>query len=424
MRYMHTSWQLTDLTVKLHSMSEPLGTYRYTAARVSRASGHIHLATRKRGPKWYLRYRLPGGRQVVKCLGPAWTEKGRPPAGYFTKRTAQAALREILVDAERGLLPDGRHTGITFQHAADDWLAWAEHERKLRPSTLTDYRTAARVLCAEFGAVPVEELTPHMVDGYRRGLVADGRLSPRSINKRLVRGFSICARAQRRHGLATNPFALVERQREERGGDLRILSPVEIESLARAATCESDSVLYLTAAYSGLRQGELLALRWADIDFSSPCIFVRRALSEKTVVLPKSGRVRSVPMMDRLVVVLDALSRRAQFTEPDDLVFPSALGDHQSRFAVYERFQNALATAGLAAMRFHDLRHCFASLALRRLPLTSVQRFLGHADIQTTARYLHYLPQADEAAQLTVALSRDNAPRPADPPPLRAGTNV
>jgi integrase len=268
---------------------------------------------------------------------------------------------------------------------------------------MRDYRTAAKVLCAEFGTLPLEEITPRMIDQFRQRLVSEGRLSARSINKYLIRAFSIFARAQRTHELATNPVATVERQREERSGELRILTPEEIEALARAAVTPLDGALYLTAAYSGLRQGELLELRWKDVDFSSPCLHVRRSLSERHVVLPKSGKVRSVPMSDRLIAVLDQLSRTTAYSDPEDLVFPSLVGDHQNRFSLYDRYQEALRQAGLAPVRFHDLRHVFASLALRRLPLTSVQRFLGHADVQTTSKYLHYLPQADEAALLTQA---------------------
>jgi hypothetical protein len=71
-----------------------------------------------RGPVWYAKYRLPDGRQVQKKLGPAWTERGRPPAGYFTKRTAEARLREILDQVRRGTLAGQAQTGVTFADAA------------------------------------------------------------------------------------------------------------------------------------------------------------------------------------------------------------------------------------------------------------------------------------------------------------------
>src|SRR4051794_1998116 len=73
-----------------------------TPARVP--SGHVFRVVRKRGPQWYAKYRLPDGRQVQRRIGPAWTDRGRPPAGYFTKRTAEAWLVELLHEARRGTL--------------------------------------------------------------------------------------------------------------------------------------------------------------------------------------------------------------------------------------------------------------------------------------------------------------------------------
>jgi hypothetical protein len=72
-------------------------------------SVHVFRVERRRGPCWYAKYRLPNGRQVQKKLGPAWTDRGRPAAGYFTKRTAEAWLRTTLEEARRGTLSrDGR----------------------------------------------------------------------------------------------------------------------------------------------------------------------------------------------------------------------------------------------------------------------------------------------------------------------------
>jgi integrase len=68
-------------------------------------TGHVFRADRARRAVWYAKYRLPDGRQVQRKIGPAWTERGRPPAGYFTKRTAEAWLRDVLDQARRGTLP-------------------------------------------------------------------------------------------------------------------------------------------------------------------------------------------------------------------------------------------------------------------------------------------------------------------------------
>jgi integrase len=108
--------------------------------KTRRATGHTYLVKRKRGDQWYVKYRLPNGRQVQKRLGPAHVGRGRPPEGYFTKRTAQETLEAILTDARRGTLAGMTTTGATFADAAAEWLRYVEHDRKRRPSTVRDYR--------------------------------------------------------------------------------------------------------------------------------------------------------------------------------------------------------------------------------------------------------------------------------------------
>jgi hypothetical protein len=106
------------------------------AAEFRPPTGHVFRVERSRGPCWYAKYRLPDGRQVQKKLGPAWTERGRPPAGYYTKRLAEDWLREVLAQARRGTLPGMVRTGATFADAAAEYLRYIEHDRGRKPSTV------------------------------------------------------------------------------------------------------------------------------------------------------------------------------------------------------------------------------------------------------------------------------------------------
>lgn len=88
-----------------------------------RVTGHVSVKQRKRGPVFYLKYRLADGRQVQKMLGPKWTGRGRPPAGYYTDITAQEALQELLTDARRGTLAGAAPSaGKTVADATAEWL--------------------------------------------------------------------------------------------------------------------------------------------------------------------------------------------------------------------------------------------------------------------------------------------------------------
>jgi integrase len=168
-------------------------------------TGHVFRVDRARGPSWYAKYRLPDGRQVQKKLGPAWTERGRPPAGYYTKRTAEAWLREVLDEARRGTLPGMLRTGATFADAAAEWLRFIEEDRERKPSTLRDYRSALNAhLLPAFGTEPIEAITAEAIEAWRRSLTG---LSNRSKNKLLIQLHGIFRRAQMVWGLPVSPLA-------------------------------------------------------------------------------------------------------------------------------------------------------------------------------------------------------------------------
>ena len=127
-------------------------------APIQPPTGHVFRAERKRGASWYAKYRLPDGRQVQSKIGPAWMQRGRPPAGYYTKRLAEDWLREVLDQARRGTLPGMVRTGATFADAAAEFLRYAEHDRALKPSTLRGYRSIVDAyLLPAFGSRRLEE---------------------------------------------------------------------------------------------------------------------------------------------------------------------------------------------------------------------------------------------------------------------------
>jgi len=111
---------------------------------VREVSGHVFLRRGKRGARWYMKYRLPNGRQVQRTIGPAWTSKReKPPPGHFTTTGAQAVLDETLARVRRGELGGVVRTGATFAEAADEWLRYVERDRERKASTITDYRHTA-----------------------------------------------------------------------------------------------------------------------------------------------------------------------------------------------------------------------------------------------------------------------------------------
>jgi integrase len=261
----------------------------------------VFRVERKRGPHWYAKYRLPDGRQVQRRLGPAWTERGRPPSGYFTKRTAEDWLRSTLEQARRGELPGMVRTGATVAGAAAEYLRYVEEDRGRKASTVEDYRSIIRVhLLPAFGETRLEDITPADVEAFAAALVRrehrDRRITPRTRIKVLNVLHGLFARAKKVWGLSANPAVDVERPPQRLSGDIDVFSAEEVWCLVRAAGDERAGAIYLTAL-TGLRIGELRALRWRDVDFPRSVIRVRSSYAAGTVSVPKSGKVRSGPMV-------------------------------------------------------------------------------------------------------------------------------
>jgi integrase len=395
-------------------------------------SGHVFRVERTRGPAWYAKYRLPDGRQVQRRLGPAWSGRGRPPAGYFTKRLAEDWLRDVFDQARRGTLPGMVRTGATFGDAAAEFLRYVEHDRALKPSTLRGYRSIIDAyLLPAFGEQRVEDVTTADVERWRSQLVGVGgagrkrgrpgtapdagrsegpshRLSNNSKNRILVLLHGVFVRACKAYGLPLNPVAGVERHPVQLAGDIEVFSPEEAWALVRAAASEQDGAIYLTAAFTGLRRGELVALRWRDVDFAGSVVRVRASYAGGALTTPKSGKVRSVPLAPEVAAVLAKLSQREWFTGDDDLVFPGELGSYLDASALRRRYKDALKRAGLRPLRFHDLRHTFGTRMIAKADIRRVQEWMGHADIQTTMRYLHYAPRAEDAQLVAEAFRVDD----------------
>ena len=373
------------------------------------ATGFVRVLERASGPVFYAQIRTVDGRRLQRRLGPVWSKRSRPPQGYLTRAQAELRLAEMLAGRDPGVEvepPPGAE--VTFAQASQEWMRYVTVDRKRRPSTVRDYRREIdKRLVPEFGAdTPLSAITTAEVEAFRERMVAEGRLSARTINKRLQQLHSIFKRAGRVWDLRGNPVTNAERQPQRRSGDFTALEPHEVELLAQHAVTDQDAALFTVAAFSGLRLGELRGLRWADVDWMRRVVFVRRSYTVDADGPTKSGKVRSVPLVDQAARALDELSRRERWTADEDRVFVNHLGEHIEDSALRRRFYRALDSAGLKRIRFHDLRHTFGTIAVQAFPLTDVKAFMGHADIQTTMIYVHHVPQHDAADRLSRLLDR------------------
>jgi integrase len=217
---------------------------------------------------------------------------------------------------------------------------------------------------------------------------------------------------------AGNPCKLVDPPEVQPSSDIRFLTQREFAAVIERGVPDDawgriERPLYLMATMTGLRQGELLALRWLDLDGDARKVRVRRAWVRDEFKTPKSRRgARGVPLADELLAALDHLAKRSAFVADDDLVFAHPeTGKPLDRSKVRKRFQAACRRADVRVVRFHDLRHTFGTrlAASGEVSLRTLQEWMGHRDAKTTLIYADYQPGEREAEIVARAFRSDAA---------------
>jgi integrase len=279
--------------------------------------------------------------------------------------------------------------------------------QRVRPATFIAYEHCVRLyVVPALGSVPLVQLTPTAVERMTAGIVARG-LSPSTARSARTALRMILRDAERDGLVARNAAALARPPRVERH-ELRVLTADETRRLLDGTADDELGPLYAVAAMTGMRQGEVLGLRWQDVELGgpAPALTVRRALAldgtgGRSLAEPKTARSRRT--LDLAPATVSALRRqKARQTEAtlaagdawqdrDGLVFTDAVGRAHRPANVSHAFSDALARLGLPHVRFHDLRHGTASLLLAQgVPLKVVSETLGHSGIAITAdTYAH-----------------------------------
>jgi len=364
---------------------------------------------------WYGRWRV-GDRYVKRKLG-AIREPGTRDG--LTRKQAEMALRRQMTEV-RVVVPEER---MSVQEAGDRYLHHVEHVKHRKPSTLQDYRIILnKHLVPHFGTKPVERIGTREVASYitaKSRPKEQGGLSRKTLVNHLNFAHGLFSFAHRRGWCTSNPVAATDRPEiEQADPDIRFLGLAELEALLAAALkrasdtpegeqepdarSHTDHVLYLTAAMTGMRLGELVALRWRDVDWSASVIRVRRNYTRGHLGTPKSRRSsRALPMADRLGGELDHHYKRSLYQGDDELVFchPQTGGPYDAS-QVRLRFYEAMNFAGMGhrcgqkgGITFHSLRHTFGTrMAAAGVPMRTLQEWMGHRNLATTEIYADYAP--------------------------------
>lgn len=344
---------------------------------------------RKRRERWVLDYYDQRGIRRWKTM-----KEGT------TKKKARQKLAEIEKQIEHGTYRPDRQMP-TFANVGQDWL---EHKKaNIRESTWDMYARILRLHFEEINQIKIDRITIATVEKFATKRQTAG-MNLSTLRKLLVTFNQVMAFAVRRRYIDYNPVRDAERPRRQ-GNDepegFAILSPDEISRFLDAEKDPEYKMLFMLAAMSGARQGELLGLKWSEVDWENNQIRIRRTFNSGKWYSPKSQA--SKRDIDLGPMVMKELKKWRLGCPPSDLdlVFPSDDGQLIERtYLLKEKFYPALTAAEVKHVRFHDLRHTFASLLLSNGEnVKYVQKQMGHASPTVTLNiYAHLMEEVNQAA--------------------------
>jgi integrase len=331
------------------------------------------MTARRIKGKWFvdLWFRHPTGeRERIRRFSPVQTKRG---ADEYERQLRM----EMLSPTEK------RKEAPSLSEFATEFLEnYAESNN--RPSEIRMKRSIYRIhLEPALGRNRLDEIGPREIEAYKKAKLKNGR-SPKSINNDLTILRKTLAVACEWGLIDHVPiFKWMKVPKPE----FDFLDFKEADRLVKAAEGEWAAMIFV-AIRTGLRQGELLALRWDDVDLVSGRLMVRRSDWRGHVGPPKNGRNREVPLSPETV---DVLKHHRHLR--GDLVFCFETGRAFTENELRRPLYGACRRAGLRRIGWHVLRHTFAShLAMRGVALKAVQELLGHSTIEMTMRYSHLSP--------------------------------
>lgn len=291
---------------------------------------------------------------------------------------------------------------ITFSELAEKWAE--VHVTKVRPATWNGYATQLRRhILPCFADENLQNITNESVEHFMSHLMIGG-LAPQTVTKCLRLLKLIIKQGVIWGYLYRSPCEYTKPPKTQSTREIRFLKPRELHLLINAAQPEHRALITV-ACLTGMRRGEILAISWEDVDLSKNRLFVRRAVSAGVISEPKSRyskRFIDIPaslseiLKEHMVNQAKELAQNSQ-----NLVFPNKNGKLMEHSSLFRHiFLPTLGRAGLPRVRFHDLRHSFASMLIDRGEnIKYVQRVLGHSGVQITLDvYGHLMPDVGKEA--------------------------
>jgi integrase len=326
-----------------------------------------------------------------------------------TREEVSQKLTRAMADRDGGIVYDAGK--LTLGDYLNGWLTDSVKDT-VRQRTYERYAQLVRVhIVPALGGVKLKNLTPAHVRGLCRSKLDEG-LAPRTVQY-VHRTLSKALKQAVNDGLIPRNAAASVKPPQPRREEIRPLDRDQARAFLATVYGDRLEALYVVAVTAGLRQGELLGLRWEDVDLEAGTLHVRRTLSEarsgRIFEAPKNGKGRSIRLTRRARETLRSYRKRqleeklrmGSLWQENGLVFPSQTGTPLGARNLVRSYKLRLERAGLSQdFRFHDLRHTCATLLLKQgVHVKFVQELLGHSDVSLTLNvYSHVLPDMGDAA--------------------------
>ncbi|MBA2693071.1 MAG: site-specific integrase [Rubrobacter sp.] len=375
-----------------------------------RGNGEGSVTKRKDG-RWMARYTV-------------YTAKGQQRKSVYgkTRKDASDKLAKVLSDCAEGIVYEDDN--MTMDEYLDRWLKGSVRGSVRKSTYDRDAYLVSNHIRPTLGRIKLKKLSPAHVQGFYREKL-DAGLSPSTVHKIHAILHKALAQAVKWHMVPRNVTEATDPPKPT-PKEMRPLSTEEVHRLLEAARGDKLEALYVLAVTTGMRQGELLALKWQDIDLENTTLSVRRTLTRDggrfTIGEPKTKKSRrSIRLTTQAAQTLkEHLSRQLRDIEmlgdryeDRGLVFTTETGAPVIPSNLRRRsFAPLLKRANLPSIRFHDLRHTCATLLLTKgVHPKFVQELLGHATIAITLdTYSHVLPGMGDAT----ARAMEDALTPSD----------
>lgn len=344
----------------------------------------LRIRRNQRG-KWTadIHYRLPGQSQRSirkQIVSPVQTKLG---AELYGRQVLASMLDGSFFNPQPARVP-------TLSEYAPIFLSNYAHLRN-KPSEVERKGYCLRLYLRDLATIPLDAIAESHIEALKVSLLACG-LSRGTVNGALAT-LSKLLQYAKRCKVITCDLPIIERFPQV-AREVKWLTRNQCTALLTALAPPWRAIA-ATAIYAGLRIGELLELRWSDIDFEQRLIRISRSCYRGRVGTPKSGKSRTIPMCDPLAAQLRAIYPRAIAKSANRLVFCHDDGSRLGRTASDRALKRAFRTAGLLGIGWHTLRHSFGGqLASAGISLLQIANLMGHADVKTTLIYAHLSPQS------------------------------